>query len=97
MVDADYMKHLDVEAIREANGFAEIAVDFANSSSSLMLPTLLGRLNADVVAINAVVQESPRTRPESFDEAMVRLGAITRTLKAAFGVRSTREASASTS
>jgi mannose-1-phosphate guanylyltransferase/phosphomannomutase len=53
-----------------------------------VLPVLLGNLNADVVAINAVVQEqSLYQTPEEFDEGMARLGAITRTLHAAFGVR----------
>jgi mannose-1-phosphate guanylyltransferase/phosphomannomutase len=84
----DYMEHLNVEAIREGDGYARIAVDFANSTSSMMLPTLLGKLNADVVAINAVVQESPQYQTlESFDQAMDRLGAITRTLKSSFGVK----------
>jgi mannose-1-phosphate guanylyltransferase/phosphomannomutase len=88
MYGSDYMKHLNVESVREGAGYSKIAVDFANSTSSLMLPTLLGRLNADVVAINAVVQESPTYQTlESFDQAMVRLGDITRTLKAAFGVK----------
>jgi mannose-1-phosphate guanylyltransferase / phosphomannomutase len=85
---ADYMKSINVEAVREGEGYSKIAVDFANSTSSMMLPTLLGRLNADVVAINAVVQESPTYQTlESFEGAMARLGDITRTLKAAFGVK----------
>jgi predicted transglutaminase-like cysteine proteinase len=85
---ADFLKHLDVEAIRNADDYNRIAVDYANSSSSLVLPVLLGRLNADVVAINAVVQEqSLYQTPEEFQEGMLRLGAITRTLHAAFGVR----------
>jgi mannose-1-phosphate guanylyltransferase/phosphomannomutase len=85
---ADYMQRLDVEAIRNADEYNRIAVDYANSSSSLVLPDLLGRLNADVVAINAVVQEqSLYQTPEEFEEGMARLGAITKTLHAAFGVR----------
>src|SRR5262249_35819350 len=84
----DYMKHLNVEAIQTATDYNRIAVDYANSSSSLVLPNLLAKLHADVVAINAVVQEeSLYQTPEEFEEAMGRLGAITKTLRAGFGVR----------
>lgn len=84
----DFLKHLDCDAVQAAEGYNRIAVDYANSSSSLILPALLGRLNADVVAINAVVQENQLYQtPEQFEQGMERLGAITRTLKAGFGVR----------
>lgn len=84
----DYMKHLDVEAIRSGERYNRIAVDYANSSSSLVLPNLLGQLNADVVGINAVIHEQSlfRTKEQSA-EAMGRLGAITNALQASFGVR----------
>jgi mannose-1-phosphate guanylyltransferase/phosphomannomutase len=85
---ADYLKHLKLEAIHSIDGYNRIAVDYANSSSSLVLPNLLSKLNADVVAINAVVQEEALYQtPEEFEQGMERLGAITRTLRAAFGVR----------
>lgn len=85
---ADYLKHIDVEAFHSGDGYNRIAVDFANASSSLVLPTLLGRLNTDVVAINAVVQENQLYQtPEQFEHAMERLGSITKTLQAGFGVR----------
>ncbi len=84
----DYMKHLNTEAVQASEDYNRIAVDYANSSSSLILPMLLGKLNADVVAINAVVQEqSLYHTPAQFEDAMERLGAITQTLKAGFGVR----------
>lgn len=84
----DFLKHLNVEAIQASGEFNRIAVDYANSSASLVLPTILGKLNADVVAINAVVQEqSLYQTPEQFEQGMERLGQITRTLHAAFGVR----------
>ncbi|MBF6612800.1 MAG: mannose-1-phosphate guanyltransferase [Chloroflexi bacterium] len=85
---ADYIQNLNVDAIHSTDGYSRIAVDYANSSSSLVLPTLLGKLNADVVAINAVVQEELLYQtPEEFEQGMARLGAITQTLKAGFGVR----------
>lgn len=84
----DYMKNLNADAVHSANNYNHIAVDYANSSSSLVLPTLLGRLNTDVVGINAVVhEESLYQTPEQFEQAMERLGAITQTLHAGFGVR----------
>ncbi len=86
--NGDYLKHLNVEAIQGGEGYSMIAVDYANSSSGLVLPTILGKLNADVVAINAVVEErSLYQTSEQFEQGMERLGAITSTLKAAFGVR----------
>ena len=86
--NSDYLKHLNVEAIQGGEDYSRIAVDYANSSSGLVLPTILGKLNADVVAINAVVEErSLYQTSEQFEQGMERLGAITSTLKAAFGVR----------
>ncbi|MEO8287625.1 MAG: mannose-1-phosphate guanyltransferase [Chloroflexota bacterium] len=84
----DFMKHLRVEAVQNADNYNRIAVDYGNSSASLVLPNLLGNLNADVVAINAVVHEESlyRTKDQS-NQAMERLGAITKTLHAGFGVR----------
>lgn len=85
---SDYMKHLNGEAVQAAEGYNRIAVDYANSSSSLVLPNLLGKLNIDVVGINAVVhEESLYQTPEQFEHAMERIGAITQTLHAGFGVR----------
>ncbi len=84
----DYLQQLDVDAIQSTEGYNRIAVDYANSSSSLILSNLLGKLNADVVAINAVIQQDALYQsPEQFEQGMERLGAITATLKAGFGVR----------
>lgn len=84
----DFLQGMNVEAIQTGGDFSRIAVDYANSSASLVLPKILGELNADVVAINAVVQEqSLYQTPEQFEQGMERLGAITRTLRAGFGVR----------
>lgn len=84
----DFLKHLNVEAVQTGGEFSRIAVDYANSSASLVLPTLLGTLNADVVAINAVVQEQTLYQTqEQFEQGVERLGLITSTLRAAFGVR----------
>ncbi|HUP28094.1 MAG TPA: sugar phosphate nucleotidyltransferase, partial [Chloroflexia bacterium] len=84
----DYLSQLNVEAIQNGDDYSRIAVDYAHSSPSFILPALLGKLNADVVAINAVVQEQQLYQtPEQFEKALERLGAITKTLKAGFGVR----------
>jgi mannose-1-phosphate guanylyltransferase/phosphomannomutase len=84
----DYMNHIDEEAVREGGNYSKIAIDYANSSSSMVLPTLLGKLNANVVAINALVQEASLYQTlEQFEQAMERLGGITRVIKAAFGVK----------
>ena len=85
---SDYLQHLNCEAIQNGSEYSRIAVDYANASGGLVLPTLLGKLNTDVVAINAAVQEqSLYQTPEQFEQGMERLGGITRILRAAFGVR----------
>ncbi|HET6313094.1 MAG TPA: mannose-1-phosphate guanyltransferase, partial [Chloroflexia bacterium] len=86
---SDYLKNLNCEAVQHGDErYSRIAIDYANSSSALVLPNLLAKLDADVVAINAAVQElSLYQTPEQFEQAMDRLGAITQTLKAGFGVR----------
>lgn len=87
--NTDYMNALDVEAIRNASDkYNRIAVDYAHSSPSLVLPNLLGKFNSDVVALNAMIQEASIYQTDAqFDEAVERLGAITRTVEAGFGVR----------
>ncbi|MDQ6693038.1 MAG: mannose-1-phosphate guanyltransferase [Chloroflexota bacterium] len=83
-----YMQHLKSGTLQMGSNYGRIAVDYANSSSSLVLPNLLGQLNADVVAINAVIQEqSLYQSSDQFEASMERLGAITQTLHAGFGVR----------
>jgi mannose-1-phosphate guanylyltransferase/phosphomannomutase len=85
---AEFLKHLNVAAVQTAEHYNRIAVDYANSSASLVLPNLLGKINADVVAINAVVHEqSLYQTQEQWNQSMERLGAITNTLHAGFGVR----------
>jgi mannose-1-phosphate guanylyltransferase/phosphomannomutase len=85
---AEFLKHLNVAAVQTAENYNRIAVDYANSSASLVLPNLLGKMNSDVVAINAVVHEqSLYQTQEQSSQAMERLGAITKTLHAGFGVR----------
>lgn len=85
---AEFLKHLNVQAVQDSDNYNRIAVDYANSSASLVLPNLLGRMNSDVVAINALVHEASLYQtPEQSNQAMERLGAITKTLKAGFGVR----------
>ena len=42
---ADYLKHLDVAAIQGGEDYSHITVDYANSSSGLVLPLMLGKLN----------------------------------------------------
>ena len=86
--NSDYIKNLNADAVRNGGDYSKIAVDYANSSSSLVLPTLLGKLNVNVVAINAMVQEATLYQTlEGFEQAMDRLGGITRVIKAAFGVK----------
>jgi mannose-1-phosphate guanylyltransferase/phosphomannomutase len=87
--NSEYLNGLDVETIRNADPkYTRIAVDYANSSSSMVLPNLLGQLNTDVIALNAMIQEASLYQTDAqFDEATERLASITRTVEAGFGVR----------
>ncbi len=68
--------------------FDHVVIDYANATTSLVLPDILNGLKCDVVAVNTLLDQSllVRTRPE-WEEGMTRMGAITHALGANFGVR----------
>ncbi|HVE91242.1 MAG TPA: mannose-1-phosphate guanyltransferase [Actinomycetota bacterium] len=55
---------VDVSAIRDSR--IKLVVDYGYGSTSLVLPTILGRLGCEVLAVNAVVDES-RSVPSAQD------------------------------
>ncbi|MCZ7574024.1 MAG: mannose-1-phosphate guanyltransferase [Ardenticatenaceae bacterium] len=68
--------------------YNQIVVDYANAVTALVLPELLRELGADVIAVNASLDETKLFRsPDEFEEAMVRLSSITRALGSNFGAR----------
>jgi mannose-1-phosphate guanylyltransferase/phosphomannomutase len=77
---------VDVSGIREAG--LKVVVDTAGGTSSLVLPTLLGRLGVDVLTINGQLDEMYTS--ESLADHMrgiERLGELVSASKAHFGVR----------
>jgi len=65
-----------------------LVVDYSSSNTSTILPTILDKMGCDVVALNAAVDETKLFRtPEQFQQDMRRLGVITNTLDADFGVK----------
>lgn len=81
-----FLSALDVEAIREANGY--IAVDFANAPTAEVLPALLTALNCRVVALNEAVDETKMSiPPEEMRQSLEQLGKICQTLETTFGAR----------
>ncbi len=89
-VAEDYANHLlsriDTTGVAEAE--LRLVVDTAGGAAALLLPTLLGRLNVDVLTVNSRIDESQPTdvglrHAEDMDE-LARLVAVSR---ADFGVR----------
>lgn len=85
---AAFMESLEQELWPLPGRFGAVVVDYANAVSALILPGLLSRLDVDVVALNAGLDERKlfRTR-EQFQQGMHQLAAITRALDSNLGVR----------
>jgi len=80
----EVFRQLDIDVIREA-GF-KIALDYAHGSSSLVLPGLLGKLGADVVAFNPFTsEEKTGLTPEELKESLDRLSEAIGVFRADFG------------
>jgi mannose-1-phosphate guanylyltransferase/phosphomannomutase len=80
-----FFHSVDQPAIRERR--FKIVVDYAFGSATGVFPSLLGKLGAEVVSLNAFVDETKMTRSaEEFQAALKQLGSIVPTLNADFGV-----------
>lgn len=68
--------------------YNQIVVDYANAVPALVLPDLLSELGADVIAVNASLDETKLFRSQDeFHEALTRLSSITQALGSNFGAR----------
>ena len=66
----------------------QIVMDYANGSSSLILPGILNRLGCEVIVLNASTEEARISRSlEEIDKDMQRLATITATLNNDIGIR----------
>lgn len=71
-----------------ATRYDHVVVDYANSTTSLVLPDILNALNCDIVGVGTLLDQNMLVRSKAeWAESMSRLAAITNALGANFGVR----------
>jgi mannose-1-phosphate guanylyltransferase/phosphomannomutase len=76
---------LDKEIIRAAN--FRVVVDYAHSSASQIFPSILGELGAEVIALNAHLDEKKITKTRAaFERALSQLSTIVKSLEADLGI-----------
>ncbi|MBI5560468.1 MAG: mannose-1-phosphate guanyltransferase [Deltaproteobacteria bacterium] len=84
MYQGGFLSKIDGETIKKA-GF-KIVLDYSYGSSSRIFPSILGRLNCEVIALNANLDGSKVTRTrEEFDKSLKQLSTIVRSLRADVG------------
>ncbi len=77
---------VDVSAVKNRNP-VKIVCDYAFSPASLVLPEILGALNANVISLNGVLNPFKTSKTlEEFDEALDTVSKVVRSTKADFGV-----------
>jgi mannose-1-phosphate guanylyltransferase/phosphomannomutase len=82
-----FLRNVNVDALREVRA-VPVVLDYAHSPAAPILARLWPQIGIDVVSLNsAMLDERPTWRPDEFDLAMSQLAAITRSLRARFGVR----------
>ncbi len=79
-----FMKAIDPEMLRKQR--PKIVIDYANSFTNVMLPSLLGRMGAETVVLNAHMASQP-PNPRQREELRQQLANIVTALKATFGVQ----------
>lgn len=79
-----FSKVIDAEKLR-ANA-PKIVIDYANSFTNVMLPSLLGRMGVETVVLNAHMASQPPS-PRQRDELRYQLANIVTALRASFGIQ----------
>ncbi|MBI3753741.1 MAG: mannose-1-phosphate guanyltransferase [Deltaproteobacteria bacterium] len=80
-----FMSSIDAEAIQKAN--FKVLLDYAYGSSSRIFPAILGKLNCNVIALNANLDGTRITKTaEDFQNSLDQLSSIVRSLRADIGV-----------
>ncbi len=80
-----FLNTVHLEEIRRAA--MKIVIDYAYGSATNLFPTLLGSFNAEVVSLNAYMDESRLTKTaQEFEASLKQLSTIVSTLGANFGV-----------
>ncbi|TAN61130.1 nucleotidyltransferase, partial [bacterium] len=79
-----FMSAIDVKTIRKAK--FKIVLDYSYGSSSRIFPVILGKLDCDVIALNANLDGSKTTKSaEEFQKSLEQLSTIVRSLGADAG------------
>ncbi|MCL2389512.1 MAG: nucleotidyltransferase, partial [Elusimicrobia bacterium] len=79
-----YLKAINVETISHSK--LKIVIDYACSSASMVFPSILGMLGADIVALNAYTSTNKITKTlEEFNRSLSQMSDIVTTLKADAG------------
>lgn len=80
-----FMSSIDVEAIKKAN--FKMVLDYSYGSSSRIFPSTLGKLNCNVIALNANLDGTKITKTaDEFQNSLDQLSSIVRSLRAGIGV-----------
>ncbi len=80
-----FLSLIDEALIREAS--FKVVIDYSFGSSATVFPSILGRLNVDVVAVNANLDGSRITKsPGEFEKALSQLSNIVRSVGAHMGI-----------
>ena len=79
-----FINSVDIELIKKAK--PKIVIDYAFGSASTIFPSILGKLNCDVVALNAYMDENKLTKTEEeFKSGLQQLSTIVATVHADIG------------
>ena len=82
----ELLRTLDVGSMHESG--LKVVVDTAGGTASVVLPTLLGRVELDALTVNGRLDERyPTELPHTRDQALQRLGGLVSSASADFGVR----------
>jgi len=85
---AAFRERLDLEALRPVSKDIRLVVDYANSSTAKILPTILDELDCNVVALNSTLDDSKIYHTaQEFEAGLELLSAMVPVLRANFGVR----------
>ena len=80
-----FMSSIDAEVIKKAN--LKIVLDYSYGSSSRIFPSILGKLNLNVIALNANLDGAKITKTaEEFQGSLEQLSSIVRSIKADIGI-----------
>ena len=81
----DFMSSIDMEAIKKAN--FKMVLDYSYGSSSGIFPAILGKLNLNIIALNANLDGAKITKTaDEFQNFLDQLSSIVRSLRADIGV-----------